>query len=140
MAKSKDSGFRLMGFGHRVYKNYDPRATIIKTTCDKLLKKRQINDPIFDIAQELEAVALSDPLLHRAEALSERRFLLRHHLPGDGHSRADVHGAVRDRPAAGLDRPLDGDARIRRPSGSAVRGKFTPARKARVRAAGAKGK
>ncbi|HEY2146724.1 MAG TPA: citrate synthase [Pirellulales bacterium] len=61
LAKGKDGGHRLMGFGHRVYKNYDPRATIIKATCDKLLKKRRIDDPIFDIAQELEATALSDP-------------------------------------------------------------------------------
>jgi citrate synthase len=61
MAKDKKSGFRLMGFGHRVYKNYDPRATIIKRTCDKLLKKLKIKDPIFDIAQELEQAALSDP-------------------------------------------------------------------------------
>jgi citrate synthase len=61
LVKKKDSGLRLMGFGHRVYKNYDPRATIIKRACDKLLKKRRIDDPIFDIAQELEAVALSDP-------------------------------------------------------------------------------
>ncbi len=61
MAKDKNSGFRLMGFGHRVYKNYDPRATIVKRTCDKLLAKRQIDDPIFEIAQELEKVALSDP-------------------------------------------------------------------------------
>jgi citrate synthase len=61
LAKRRDSGFRLMGFGHRVYKNYDPRAAIIKKTCDKLLKKRQIDDPIFDVAKELEAVALSDP-------------------------------------------------------------------------------
>src|SRR5262245_10834355 len=60
-AKDKNSGFRLMGFGHRVYKNYDPRATIIKAMCDKLLAKRHINDPIFVIAQELERVALSDP-------------------------------------------------------------------------------
>jgi citrate synthase len=60
-AKDKNSGYRLMGFGHRVYKNYDPRATIIKRTCDKLLAKRHINDPIFEIAQELERVALSDP-------------------------------------------------------------------------------
>ncbi len=60
-AKDKNSGFRLMGFGHRVYKNYDPRATIIKRTCDKLLAKRHIMDPIFEIAQELERVALSDP-------------------------------------------------------------------------------
>ena len=61
MAKDKNSGFRLMGFGHRVYKNYDPRATIIKQTCDKLLAKLHRTDPIFEIAQELEAVALSDP-------------------------------------------------------------------------------
>src|SRR3954447_16053385 len=61
LAKKKDSGFRLMGFGHRVYKNFDPRATIIKRTCDKLLAKRHINDPIFEIAQQLEQVALSDP-------------------------------------------------------------------------------
>ena len=61
MAKEKNSHFRLMGFGHRVYKNYDPRASIIKTTCDRLVKKLKIKDPIFDIAQELEAAALSDP-------------------------------------------------------------------------------
>ncbi len=61
MAKTKGTGFRLMGFGHRVYKNYDPRAKIIKAMSDKLLKKRHIHDPIFDIAQELEEVALNDP-------------------------------------------------------------------------------
>lgn len=60
MAKDKDSDYRLMGFGHRVYKNFDPRATIIKASCDKLLKKRGIDDPIFDIAQELAEVALND--------------------------------------------------------------------------------
>jgi len=61
MAKDKKSGFRLMGFGHRVYKNYDPRATIIKTACDKLLAKLDIKDPLFEIAQELEETALHDP-------------------------------------------------------------------------------
>ncbi len=60
MAKKKDSGFRLMGFGHRVYKNYDPRAKLIKATCDKLLAKISRHDPIFDIAQQLEEVALAD--------------------------------------------------------------------------------
>ncbi|TWT86266.1 Citrate synthase 1 [Pseudobythopirellula maris] len=60
MAKKKDSGFRLMGFGHRVYKNYDPRAKIIKAACDRLLQSQQIHDPIFHIAQELEQVALTD--------------------------------------------------------------------------------
>ncbi|MEX0977543.1 MAG: citrate synthase [Pirellulales bacterium] len=61
MAKDKDSEYRLMGFGHRVYKNFDPRATIIKRSCDKLLAKLKIDDPIFDIAKELERVALEDP-------------------------------------------------------------------------------
>jgi len=60
LAKKKDSGFRLMGFGHRVYKNYDPRAKIIKAACDKLLDKLEIKDPLFEIAQKLEEVALTD--------------------------------------------------------------------------------
>jgi citrate synthase len=60
LAKKKDSGFRLMGFGHRVYKNYDPRAKLIKAICDKLLAKIARHDPIFDIAQQLEEVALAD--------------------------------------------------------------------------------
>ncbi len=110
MAKTKDSGQRLMGFGHRVYKHYDPRATIIKATCDKLLKKRHIDDPIFDIAQELEATALSDPyfierklypnvdfysgIIYRAMGIPVQMFTV----------------LVRDGPVAGLDRPLDGDA------------------------------
>jgi citrate synthase len=61
LAKDKKSNFRLMGFGHRVYKNYDPRAKLIKQRCDKLLAKIHRHDPIFDVAQELEQVALSDP-------------------------------------------------------------------------------
>ena len=60
MAKDKQSGFRLMGFGHRVYKNFDPRATIIKAACDKLLDKLDLQDPLFEVAQELEQVALND--------------------------------------------------------------------------------
>ena len=61
MAKNKKSGYRLMGFGHRVYKNHDPRARLIKTHCDKLLAKLDIKDPLFEVAQELEEVALNDP-------------------------------------------------------------------------------
>lgn len=59
-AKDKDDSFRLMGFGHRVYKNFDPRATIIKKACDDVLAKLGVNDPILDIAKKLEAVALND--------------------------------------------------------------------------------
>lgn len=61
MAKDKKGNFRLMGFGHRVYKNYDPRATIIKRACDKLLARLQLDDPLFDVAKQLEEVALKDP-------------------------------------------------------------------------------
>ena len=60
MAKDKSDNFRLMGFGHRVYKNFDPRATIIKATCDKVLKQLNVKDPLFDVAQQLAEVALKD--------------------------------------------------------------------------------
>ncbi|MEM7782818.1 MAG: citrate synthase, partial [Planctomycetota bacterium] len=60
MAKDKENGFRLMGFGHRVYKNFDPRARIIKAACDELLAKLDLDDPLFEIAQKLEKVALED--------------------------------------------------------------------------------
>ncbi len=60
-AKDKNSGKRLMGFGHRVYKNYDPRAKIIKKACDDVLSKLHISDPLLDIAQHLEEAALKDP-------------------------------------------------------------------------------
>jgi citrate synthase len=59
-AKDKKDSFRLMGFGHRVYKTYDPRAKIMKKMCDSLLNKLKISDPLLDIAKELEAVALKD--------------------------------------------------------------------------------
>src|SRR5262249_12109990 len=60
-AKKKDSGFRLMGFGHRVYKNYDPRAKVIKAACDKILPRLQKRDELLDIASRLEEEALRDP-------------------------------------------------------------------------------
>ena len=60
LAKDKSSNFRLMGFGHRVYKNYDPRAKIISVEAEKVLNNLNINDPLLDIARELERVALED--------------------------------------------------------------------------------
>jgi citrate synthase len=60
-AKDKNDGFRLMGFGHRVYKNFDPRAKIIKKACDEILDKLGINDPVLEIAKKLENAALNDP-------------------------------------------------------------------------------
>lgn len=60
-AKDKDDPFRLMGFGHRVYKNYDPRATVMKQTCDEVLKELELNDNILEVAKRLEHIALNDP-------------------------------------------------------------------------------
>ena len=60
MAKDKNSTFRLMGFGHRVYKNFDPRAKIIKKTADEVLQKLGVNDPLLEIAMKLEEAALKD--------------------------------------------------------------------------------
>ena len=60
-ARDPNDEFRLMGFGHRIYKNYDPRAKIIKEVCHRLLEKHGQEDPLFELAQELEEVALSDP-------------------------------------------------------------------------------
>ncbi len=60
-ARDRNDPFRLMGFGHRVYKTYDPRAIIMKKMCDKVLKKLKRHDPLLDIARKLEEVALKDP-------------------------------------------------------------------------------
>ena len=59
-AKDKSDSFRLMGFGHRVYKNFDPRATIIKKAADDVLKELGVDDPVLDIAKRLEEIALND--------------------------------------------------------------------------------
>ena len=59
-AKDKNSGFKLFGFGHRVYKNFDPRAKILKQSADKVLAKLGVNDPLLDIARRLEEAALKD--------------------------------------------------------------------------------
>ncbi|HWZ13710.1 MAG TPA: citrate synthase [Mucilaginibacter sp.] len=60
-AKDKNDPFRLMGFGHRVYKNFDPRAKIIKKACDDILEKLGMDDEVLEIAKKLEEVALKDP-------------------------------------------------------------------------------
>ncbi len=60
-AKDKNDPFRLMGFGHRVYKNYDPRATVMQKTVREVLTALKVNDPIFEVAMQLEEMALNDP-------------------------------------------------------------------------------
>ena len=59
-AKDKDDPFRLFGFGHRVYKNYDPRAQVLRKSCHEVLGKMGINDPLLELAMELEELALRD--------------------------------------------------------------------------------
>ena len=108
-AKDKNSGKKLMGFGHRVYKNYDPRAKIIKKACDEVLSKLHVSDPLLDIAKHLEEAALEGFLLRGAETLSERGFLQRHHHAGHRAAGGDVSGDLRDRPDARLDRELQGN-------------------------------
>lgn len=60
-AKDKNDPFRLMGFGHRVYKNYDPRAKVMRETCHEVLKELNVSTPLLEVAMELERIALSDP-------------------------------------------------------------------------------
>ncbi|MDB4827299.1 citrate synthase, partial [Gammaproteobacteria bacterium] len=60
-AQDPEDRFRLMGFGHRVYKNYDPRATVMRETCHEVLNELGINDPMLDLAMELERIAVDDP-------------------------------------------------------------------------------
>jgi len=60
-AKDKDDPFRLMGFGHRVYKNYDPRATVMQQTVREVFDSLKVSDPVFDVALQLEEIALNDP-------------------------------------------------------------------------------
>ena len=99
-AKDKNDPFRLFGFGHRVYKNFDPRAKIIKKACDDVLRKLGVNDPVLEIAKQLEEIALKD------DYFVQRK---RHHLPGHRHTHAHVHRDVRLGPPAGLGGAVEGD-------------------------------
>lgn len=58
--KNKEAGVKLMGFGHRVYKNYDPRAKLVKEAADEVLAELGVTDPLLDLAKELEEIALAD--------------------------------------------------------------------------------
>jgi citrate synthase len=93
-AKDKNDSFRLMGFGHRVYKNYDPRATVMRETCHEVLKELGTKDDLLEVAMELEHIALNDPYFIE-ETLPERRLLLRHNPESDGYSVLHVHRYLR---------------------------------------------
>ena len=110
--KDKNSHTRLMGFGHRVYKNFDPRAKIMQETCHEVLAELGIKDePLLDMAMEMERIALNDDYFVAAQAVPERRFLFGHHPEGDGHPDQHVHRAVRGGPHRRLDQPVEGDDR-----------------------------
>ena len=110
--KDKGSHSKLMGFGHRVYKNFDPRAKIIREACHRLLAKlRRKNNPLFELKLSLGGDRAQGRLLRLAQALSQCRFLLRAHLQRAGDPALDVHGHVCDRAHRGLGGPLAGDDR-----------------------------
>ena len=130
MAKDKSSHFRLMGFGHRVYKNFDPRAKIIRAMCHKVLEKLgQHGQSAVRAGAAARGDRAQGRILRRAQALSERRFLLGHHLQRARHPALDVHGDVRDRAHRRLGGALAGDDLRSRPCASAGRASSTPARR-----------
>ena len=112
-------GGRLQGFGHRVYKSYDPRAKIIKRTADEVFAVTGKN-PLLDIALKLEEIALSRRVLHLAQALPERRLLLRASSTRPWGSRSRCSRSCSPSPAppgwlAHWQEMLDQDSKIARP-------------------------
>ena len=108
-AKDKNSGKKLMGFGHRVYKNYDPRAKIIKKACDEVLSKLHVSDPLLDIAKHLEAAALKDPYFVERKLYPNVDFYSGIIMRAIGLAGGNVSGNLRDWPDARLDRKLQGN-------------------------------
>ena len=111
-AKDKNDPFRLMGFGHRVYKNYDPRAKIMQKTCHDVLAETGMgDDPLLEIAVELERIALSDEYFVEKKLYPNIDFYSGITLRGDGLPELHVHRALRRRPHRRLDRAVEGDDR-----------------------------
>ena len=108
----KEGHGRLQGFGHRVYKHYDPRATIIRDIAYEVFEVTGKN-PLLDIALEARGGCARRRVLHLAQALPERRLLLRPDLPGDGLPARDVPGPVRDPAHRRMAGALGRDARAR---------------------------
>ena len=109
IASVKEGKGRLQGFGHRVYKNYDPRAKIIKQTAYDVFDVTG-KSPLLDIALKLEEVALSDDYFVSRKLYPNVDFYSGPHLPGHGLPHGDVHRAVRHPPHLGLAVALDRDA------------------------------
>jgi len=89
----KDKKYRLMGFGHRVYKNMDPRASVMRDTCYEVLKELKLeDDPMFKMALALEPNCLEGSLFHRAQVVSECRFLFGNCIARIGYPNQYVYG------------------------------------------------
>ena len=111
-AKDRDDPFRLMGFGHRVYKNYDPRAKIMQTTCHDVLAELGIqDDPMLEVARELERIALTDEYFIDKRLYPNIDFLFRHHPQSVGFPNNHVHSSVRIGPHRRVDCPMEGNGR-----------------------------
>ena len=125
--KNSEAGVKLMGFGHRVYKNYDPRARIVKEQADKILAKLGSDDDLLDIAKELEEAALTDDYFIERKLYPNVDFYtgLIYRAIGFPTRMFTVLFAIG--PAARLDRALARDARRGRQQRSAVRARSTPA-------------
>ena len=115
MERVKMKEEKLFGFGHGVYKSYDPRADILRQHVGKVLSKLGRKDPLLDIARRLEEIAARRRVLYCPETVPQRRFLLRHPAAGARDSGEHVHCPVCHGPASGLDRPLEGSPRHRQP-------------------------
>ena len=102
----KEGKERLMGFGHRVYKNFDPRATIIKKACDDVFEVTGVN-PLLAIAVELEKIALQDEYFVKRKLYPNVDFYSGLIYEALGHAGGHVHGALRHRPHPGLGRPVE---------------------------------
>ena len=107
--KNKEPGVKLMGFGHRVYKHYDPRAAIVKKATADVLERLGKVDPLLDLAIELEQIALADDYFIERKLYPNVDFYSGVIYKAMGFPTADVHRAVRDRAAARLDRALARD-------------------------------
>ncbi len=129
-AKDKNDPFRLMGFGHRVYKNFDPRAKVMKRNrrrgAGRCWASRTTR--LLQVAKELEKIALEDPYFVDKKLYPERRFLLGHHPRGDGLPDRDVHADLRAGAHRRLDLAVEGNDRRSAARRSAARASFTPAR------------
>ena len=109
-AKDKNSGRKLMGFGHRVYKNYDPRAKIIKEAVRQSpVQMLHINDPLLDIAKKLEEAALHDSYFVERKLYPNVDFYSGIIMRAHRHPGGDVYRDFRHRPHARLDRELQGN-------------------------------